>query len=221
MNTSAGPPPHWHASVWPDGWNFEKEQYLNPNLKQVGWVLLPDRFHMVVHWPELEDGKSEHGGALMITFEVVDEDVEVRELYAVDMDIEKWIGYFVSKFPPEKWKPFAVAEVTKFLAVEEDRGNAEVMALLASASARKSVDLRKPQQAGAPAKTGGKRHRITTQHLEEVARIYQSASEHGEPPTMAVADHFGVAHSTAAKWVGKARSEGMLEPIPRGGGEQK
>lgn len=56
----------------------------------------------------------------------------------------------------------------------------------------------------------GKRYRITRAHLEEVADVYTKARSNGQGPTRAVADHFGVAHSTAAKWVGQARTEDLL-----------
>ncbi|WJD99733.1 hypothetical protein [Streptomyces antimycoticus] len=210
MSTQTGLPPHWHASVWPEGWDFERDYYPDPELQQVGYVLLPRRFHMVVHWPELQDGRSEYGGSLIVGFEVVGEDLEVRELYGVDMDVEKWLGYFIKEFPPDRWKPFAVAEITAFLGGDEKRKEA---ATRASTSGKKGVDLRKRKRTDATRKEGRKRHRLTPQHLEEVAHVYLDAASQGEPPTMAVAEHFGVAHSTAAKWVGKARASGMLEPV--------
>ncbi|MEU0809546.1 hypothetical protein [Streptomyces sp. NPDC005970] len=210
MSTQTGLPPHWHASVWPEGWDFERDHYPDPDLQQVGYVLLPKRFHMVVHWPELEDGRSEHGGALIVVFEVFEGDVEVRELFGVDMDIGKWIEHFVKEFPPDRWKPFAVAEITGFLGGDEKRKEA---ATRAAASGKKGVDLRKLKHADAAGKEGRKRHRITKKHLEEVAYIYRDAASHGRPPTLAVAEHFDVAHSTAAKWVGKARANGMLDPV--------
>lgn len=206
VNTKTGPPPHWDVSVWPDGWDFERDYYPDPNLTQVGYVLLPARFHMVLHWPDLMDGKSEHGGALIVGFEARDGELEFRELYGVDMDVEKWIGHLVQEFPPDKWKSFAVAEITRFLALDEDPQEAAKRA----ASAMQVVDLRKRVQA--EPKVGRKRHRITEEHLAEVAGIYADADARGEPPTLTVAGHFGVAHSTAAKWVGKARDIGLLKP---------
>jgi hypothetical protein len=53
----------------------------------------------------------------------------------------------------------------------------------------------------------GRKHRITTGLLTEVARIYSDADGW---PTKAVADHFGTARSTAATWVGLARKAGLL-----------
>jgi hypothetical protein len=58
----------------------------------------------------------------------------------------------------------------------------------------------------------GKRYRITDAHLADVANVYTKARENGQGPTRAVADHFDVPHSTAAKWVGHARTAGLLSP---------
>lgn len=69
------------------------------------------------------------------------------------------------------------------------------------------MELTEPQQARA-----GKRYRITDTHLSEVADVYTKARENGDGPTRAVADHFDVAHSTAAKWVGLARTAKLLRP---------
>lgn len=60
--------------------------------------------------------------------------------------------------------------------------------------------------------TAGKRYRITDAHLADVANVYTKARENGHGPTRAVADHFDVSHSTAAKWVGHARQAEFLKP---------
>jgi hypothetical protein len=66
-----------------------------------------------------------------------------------------------------------------------------------------------------------RRNRITPKHLEEVASVYREAWRAGEHPTIAVQKHFGVSHSTAARWVGQARRKGKLRPPAEGsrGGE--
>jgi hypothetical protein len=201
--------------VWPEGWNFEKDHYPEPNLKRFGYVLLPERFQMAVHWPELDDGRSEHGGVLVVSFEVLDDDIEVRELFGVDVDLGAWVGHFVREFPPDKWKPFAVAEMAKFFAIYEGREAIPIenFEYRAAVVARKGVDLRKKVPSEGAATEGRKRHRITEKHLKEVVRVYTEAVEAGAPPTKAVAELFGVAHSTAAKWVGTARRKGMLEGV--------
>jgi hypothetical protein len=51
--------------------------------------------------------------------------------------------------------------------------------------------------------------------LPEVARVYRAAAKRREPPTQTVADHWNAAHSTAAKWIMRARREGYLDPADR------
>jgi hypothetical protein len=43
-------------------------------------------------------------------------------------------------------------------------------------------------------------------HFAKVAAVYTTAHRAGKHPTKAVADHFHVARSTAAKWVARCRS---------------
>lgn len=69
------------------------------------------------------------------------------------------------------------------------------------------MELAEPQQARA-----GRRYRLTDAHLADVADVYTKARADGQGPTRAVADHFDVAHSTAAKWVGLARTAELLPP---------
>lgn len=62
----------------------------------------------------------------------------------------------------------------------------------------------------------GRRVRLTDEMLEQVASTYRSAFAQGKAPTKAVAASFGVSHSSAARWVGRARDEGYLEQTTAG-----
>ncbi len=53
-------------------------------------------------------------------------------------------------------------------------------------------------------------------HYREVAEVYARAVQAGQPPTMAVAAHFQVEKSSAAKKVARARERGLLPPTTRG-----
>lgn len=53
-------------------------------------------------------------------------------------------------------------------------------------------------------------------HYREVASIYAKAVTDKKPPTAAVADHFTVSKSAAAKKVARARERGFLPPTTRG-----
>lgn len=55
-----------------------------------------------------------------------------------------------------------------------------------------------------------RRHLLTLSHLQEVANEYRRALAAGQSPTQTVAHTFHVSHSTAAKWVAKARTQGAL-----------
>lgn len=76
-------------------------------------------------------------------------------------------------------------------------------------------------QARAQSQLQRRRRRISRQLLEEVASVYRAAVETGAP-TMAVADHFSVSTSTAAKWVSRAREQELLgKTTPGRSGENK
>jgi hypothetical protein len=64
----------------------------------------------------------------------------------------------------------------------------------------------------------GAPRRYDRSHYVQVARVYLEAWQAGRKPTQAVADHFGVTRSAAAKWVVKARSDelGLLTPAEHG-----
>lgn len=53
-------------------------------------------------------------------------------------------------------------------------------------------------------------------HYREVAQVYAAAVQAGEPPTVAVAEHFTVEKSSAAKKVARARQRGFLPPTTKG-----
>lgn len=58
--------------------------------------------------------------------------------------------------------------------------------------------------------TRQRRTRMTRALLREVAEVYRKAHAEGEPPTMAVAEHFTVSHRTATRWASEARTAGEL-----------
>lgn len=63
----------------------------------------------------------------------------------------------------------------------------------------------------------GRRNQVTPSHLAEVAEVYKSALD-GKAPTRAVATHWNTTHSTAARWVQRARDPkyGFLPPTRQG-----
>jgi hypothetical protein len=55
-----------------------------------------------------------------------------------------------------------------------------------------------------------RRHLLTDTHLRTVAEVYRAALAEGHPPTQAIAEKYQITHSTASKWVRKARDAGSL-----------
>ncbi|MGN6763143.1 MAG: hypothetical protein ACTHJI_17660 [Leifsonia sp.] len=55
-----------------------------------------------------------------------------------------------------------------------------------------------------------RKDKVTDAVLQEVAEVYRSAVDDGANPTQAVAEHFYKSHSTAARWVMRARQSGHL-----------
>lgn len=62
----------------------------------------------------------------------------------------------------------------------------------------------------------GRRPMYGLPHFARVARIYADAMARGQRPTTAVAKWGQVNKSTAAKWVARARTLGLLPPTTRG-----
>jgi hypothetical protein len=60
------------------------------------------------------------------------------------------------------------------------------------------------------ASVGGRPRQYGPDHWAQVVTIYSDAYGAGLPPTKAVADTFQVSRSTAAKWVARARRDGLL-----------
>ncbi len=70
------------------------------------------------------------------------------------------------------------------------------------------------QLASEPRRGGRKGH--GDGHYADVAEVYATAWADGVHPTKAVAEHWSIAKTTAAKWVFRARELGFLEPTTRG-----
>jgi hypothetical protein len=206
VNTKTEPPPHWHTSAWPSDWDFDHSRRTEPNLKQVGYVLLPELFHLII---APDDPAGEDGPAVIVTYCVDDGKVFTSGISG-SADVAELITRIGEVFPIDQWKSYAVSLMLKFLTSEEERAKTPPMP---TRPPLRASELHQSKNQGAGTRHVGKRHRITDGHLEEVSKVYRAADLVGKPPTRAVAEHFGVAHSTAAKWVGTARRNGKLETV--------
>lgn len=64
----------------------------------------------------------------------------------------------------------------------------------------------------------GAPRRYRLDHFIEVAEVYLAAWQSGDKPTQAVADHFGVTRTAAAKWVARCRDVQLLSSAEHGRG---
>lgn len=71
------------------------------------------------------------------------------------------------------------------------------------------------QQLASEPRRGGRKG-YGDDHYATVAEVYATAWADGVHPTKAVAEHWLIAKTTAAKWVSRARDLGFLEPTTRG-----
>jgi hypothetical protein len=169
---------------------------------------LPASFVMSIQTPAMHTDKDP--AYIFANFETDSSGVELTGITGHG-DWLTHLGSVVAEFPPAAWQEQAEVLAVLFVIQPERR--------LTSAAARVSkaalpvtvrVGLGKTYTQG---KDLMKRRRlITPEHLRRVARVYENAQVLGEPPTQAVQKDFEVSHSTAAKWVGRARDEGFLPP---------
>lgn len=212
-------PPHWIGDTWPSAWassdlDGEDGDLPELDLQRVGNVFLPREFFLV-----LSDGEDDEPSGLIITFEAANGELYLRTIQSSNTDIGEWMNRTASQFPMSAWKSYAKSKMVWVLSQDEVRSR------MPNLINRDGVPAR-PRQASLGADSGTSssrrtRHRITEEHLKEVVRIYSEASERGEAPTRTVAEVFDVAHSTAAKWVGTARRNGLLEGVSQKWGTKK
>jgi hypothetical protein len=69
---------------------------------------------------------------------------------------------------------------------------------------------------GAGSRKASRIRELSREHLVAVAMFYVSASLVRNDPTRAVADHWHRSISTAARWIGAARREGILSETTQG-----
>jgi hypothetical protein len=169
------------------------------------WVIEYDREHPPPEEPEL---------VIILLYEVADERMELRGLISDPIEVPEALDYLRKRRPLNEWKRYALITLAG--------GQAD--------AALDTSDLPKRERAkivGEAMERAGqlpvaqRRNRITPEHLAEVANVYREAWRAGEHPTIAVQKHFGVSHSTAARWVGQARREKHLGQPAEGsrGGE--
>ncbi|MDP9949159.1 MULTISPECIES: hypothetical protein [Streptomyces] len=215
----------------PDGWAFNvlagwpMDQFTHwPQLERAGNVLLPESFTGIAHPDDQSD-------VLFLCFRVHENEVQLTTVMSSRSDVPSALDRLRKAAPMDTWKRLAIVGMARFLASADPDELAEENARQGFGDLRRSWDeaARMWQtQLGGHAQENAeraasvpvrRRRRITREHLEKVVEVYRKADAEGVPPTRAVQQIFATTHSTAAKWVAKAREEGLLGPSPgsRGG----
>lgn len=216
LKTLPGWPTHWFAN-----WG---------TLERAGNVLLPRNFAAIIEADDRSD-------TVFLCYAVFEGQVKLSCITSSASDVPTGLDRIRRAAPMATWTRLAIVKMALFIATadpdkleEEGRqfarevGDSSIGANWADMARSWGLQLRDDADANVEhAKTHPvrrKRNRITREHLEEVAGVYRKADAAGEPPTRAVQSRWSTTHSTAAKWVSKAREEGILGP-PAGfrGGE--
>lgn len=196
-------PAGWRILAIPSDWDpDEAELRIRP--VTIDYVTYPDDFFMIIQTPEMMAEREPT--AILASFKASEANgVELVKIHGMGPDWLMWLGFVATKFPFTAWTKRAQSVVVQFLQMPEIR-----KALADAGIPRPEAE----SAVGQPIDSGVQRRRkITPAHLEEVAKIYRQAQYQDEPPTRAVQQHFGVSHSTAAKWVGAARRNGLLPSV--------
>lgn len=124
--------------------------------------------------------------------------------------------------PPDTYRPISIALLRSLRATQlADARDAQRDLItyatgLAKTGAKARRAAAKQLPLFSPAERGGRPPKYGPEHFADVANVYADAHELGRTPTRAVARHFDVSQTTAAKWVARARELDLLGPTSKG-----
>ncbi|MFE7947373.1 hypothetical protein [Streptomyces sp. NPDC057426] len=236
------PPPGWRYAAYP--WFARDTAPDLPKLVQVGRVLLPEFFHLVIGtedaWSIDREGRpwvDAGPTVLFLDFQVFQGEVDMAHATSIYFDLPEVYERVRKAVGPSKWKRLGIHYITQYLAEfteEEGRPDTDTSAYPSYPSTARSrrpevalewLDKLQSHAAEAYAEARGtpspkrKRVKMTDEFLQEVATVYRVAENMDMPPTRDVANHFKAPHSTAAKWVAAARRKKFLPPAEAAGNE--
>lgn len=168
---------------------------------------VPERFYLILQSPAAL--KASTPTAIVVVLAAGPKGVKVVHFFGVGDDWLTYLDDVVAHVPGTEWVRLATKKAVAFML---DRSVLRELDSLITA-----LDLPAYGAAAAFASPGSpgiqQRRKITPEHLQMVAATYEEAQRSTAPPTRAVADVYEVSHSTAAKWIGKARAAGYLPPF--------
>jgi hypothetical protein len=205
------------TSSWSDSLDKDREIAEAAKPTKLGELWVPALFELWVieydpkHPPPGEDPQL----VVILRYEVVDERMELRGLISDPLEVPEALDYLRKRRPLNEWKRYAL------ITLAGGQADAALDTSDFPKGERGKIVGEAMRRAG-EVSMAQRRNRITPEHLEKVAGVYREAWRAGEHPTIAVEKHFGVSHSTAARWVGQARRAGHLRPPAEGsrGGEE-
>lgn len=235
MNDFLVPPPGWRYAAYP--WFARDSAPDLPKLVQVGRVLLPEFFHLVIGteaaWNMDREGHPwiapDGATVLFLDFQVFEGQVDMAHATSVFFDLPEVYERVRKAVGPSKWKRLGIHYILQYLAEftdEEGRPDTDptpydlspgrrtrrpevALEWLDKLQSHAAESYAEARNAPSPKR---KRVKLTDDFLLEVADVYRVAENMDVPPTREVANHFKAPHSTAAKWVSSARRRKFLPP---------
>lgn len=204
-------PSDWRIEAFPADWDPDNPAPIKSVTVDNGSMnaLLPERFYLAFQNEPMRE--LPEPTAVVAELEADKSGVTVVGIFGTGTRWLSFVPQVAVQIPTERWVGEAVTRAVGFMI------NREVLTdlgpLIRELSIPRSDQI--AALAGAGDSGGAQRRRpITPEHLRQVANIYLEAEDRGSP-TRAVQAAFEVSHSTAAKWVGKARNMGLLPPSGR------
>lgn len=186
---------------------------------RVGQLWVPSQFQLSV----IDEQYPVEDGPLLVEllFHAKGGEIRLAAVLSSPLEVDDALAVLRQKQPLSEWKRDALMLLAADAATAEvTNGRGWVQGEMTEAERRAVGDaVGVAMRAAHSMPLKRRRNRVTSDHLAEVAQVYREAWAAGEPPTKAVAEHFSTSHSTAARWVGKARGADLLGPPagPRGG----
>jgi hypothetical protein len=184
--------------------------------------MVPTAFHIAVMPDEAVAGP---GILIDLCYRAQDGEVILCLVGAHGIEVPQGLDIVRTKEPMEWWKRHVFLDMVYLLAREAIGARETIGGPQPDVPLGESISwapsLSEALYTARATPISPRRNRVTAEHLAKVTEVYRQAWQDGEPPTMAVTQHFNVSHSTAARWVSAARKAKVLGPADSSrGGEQ-